>query len=156
MLFENRMTTVLSFYDQALTTVSIDEKSNIDHSKAVSSIAKNKAQVYRHMIEQHPEVYYTEDNEKWYDEQVRQLSFLLEMFCKCVNEALYHCSGQNAAWLVKMQELGSYVAENKLIKSILREEENDQRTPQMQSMYARINTANFEALRRLSWELAEN
>ena len=112
--------------------------------------------VYKHQIEHFQEVYFTDNNEKWYDEQIKKLSFLLEMFCKCVNEALYHNKGQSTAWLCKMIELGAYVAENKLIKHILRQEENDPRTREMQSMYVKINTSSYDALRRLSWELAEN
>ena len=58
--------------------------------------------------------------------------------------------------MVKMVEMGAYVADNKLITTILRQEENEKRTRQMQAMYVMINTASFDALRRLSWELAEN
>ena len=130
------MNRVLSLYDQALTSVpaNITDEKAVGQTiaspavNAISSINKNKAMVYKHQIEHFQEVYFTDDNEKWYDEQIKKLSFLLEMFCKCVNEALYHNKGQSTAWLCKMMELGAYVAENKLVKHILRQEENDPRT----------------------------
>ena len=80
------------------------------------------------MIEQFQEVYYSENDEGLYDKQVTQLSFLLDQFCKCANEAIYNGFAQNAAWQCKMVELGAYVATNKLVRVILRDEENDKRT----------------------------
>ena len=125
------MNRTLSLYDQALSSVPANftnEKAIGPTVNAVSSINKNKAMVYKHQIEHFQEIYFTEENQKWYEEQIKQLSFLLERFCKCVNEAFYHNKGQSTAWLCKVMELGAYVAENKLIKHILRQEENDTRT----------------------------
>ena len=107
------MNRVLTLYDQALSSVLNDA----DLTKLKSSIAKNKAIVYKRQIE-----HFQEGNNE------NSTTHLLEMFCKYVNDALFHKEGQSTDWICKMVELGAFVAENKLI-NILRQEENDLRTP---------------------------
>lgn len=112
--------------------------------------------VYKELIENYQEFWYTGENDKEYDQHIALLTHYLEQYTLCTNEAVYHGSDhQSVEWQIKMMESASYIAENKLLKTILRQEKNEERIKVFQSMFSKINTMNYDALRRICWKLGK-